>query len=220
MSTWAGTLVETRGRVEFAAIAAKHRIAPGGDVTAWTLVECKTTFANLRPPAFAEALSRELQCAVIAFFVQTTAGVEEVEHWENGKLLRKLQYSQEVGGWITQTGSRQAWEPAYFFDEQEGTAADAKWPSNLDDELTPEELSRYEQARSAKDATTILDLLSGGSIHGIHRVCKELGVSPTAPGARYTPPTNWRPLIIVVAIVLFLIGAVALGALTSPHPHA
>jgi hypothetical protein len=217
MSTWAGAIVETHDRADFAAVAAKYRIAISGDVTPWILVEGETNFASLCPPAFAEALSRELQCTVIAFFLQSTASVEEVEHWDNGKLLRKLQYSHDGGGWLTHSGTPQAWEPKYFFADDEGTREGATWPSNLGDEVTDEEIARYERARAANDATAILDLLSGGSARGIHRLCKHFGVRPDAAGARYTPATSWKPRIILAAIVLFFVGMVLLGALSHPH---
>ncbi len=217
MSTWAGAIVDTRGSSEFATVAAKYRIVVTREVTPWVLVECDTNFASLCPPVFAEALSRELQTTVIAFFLQTAASVEDVEHWEHGKLLRKLQYSQDGGGWITHSGSAQAWEPQYFFADDEGAAGDANWPSNLDEGATDEEIARYGHARAANDATAILDLLSGGSARGIHRLCKQFGVSPDAAGGRYTPPTNWRLRIIVAAIALFFVGLFLLGALTHGH---
>jgi hypothetical protein len=217
MSTWAGAIVETRGRADFAVIAAKYRIAVTSAVSPWILVEGEITFANLCPPIFAEALSRELESTVIAFFVQTTASVEEIEQWENGKLVRKLQYSHDGGGWITHAGAPQAWEPKYFFADEEGTADDAEWPSNLGDEVSDEQVARYDRARAANDAMSILDLLSGGSARGMYRVCEQFGVNPEAAGARYTPPTHWKPRIILAAIVLFLVGMFLLGAVSHPH---
>jgi hypothetical protein len=216
MTTWAGALVETRGRGELAALAARHRIAlvDFDAMAPWLLVQVDVNFANLNVPGFAEELSRELHTNVVGFFLQSTASIEQIEHWQDGRLLRKLEYSGDEGGWIRQQGSPQTWESAYFFEEGEGTNEGETWPNNLRDELTDEELDRYERARDRKDATPIMDLLSGGSPWSIHRLCTHFGVDPDKPGARFTPPTNWKPRLIAAGIVVFLIGAFLLGALT------
>jgi hypothetical protein len=208
MATWVGAIVETRGRADFAEVAAKYRITLAQAPGPWLLVEC----ANLRLAVFAQALSRELGGAVIAFLLQTTASVEEVEHWHNGELMRKFAYSADEGGWLSQQGRQQAWESVYFFAEDETTADDAKWPLNLADELTPEDIARYEQARAARDASSVMDLLSGGSAHSLLRLCHHFGVDPQEPGARYTAPPNWRLRIVVALALLLLAGLAALVA--------
>lgn len=216
MTTWAGALVETRGQADLASIAARHRIAlvDFAATAPWLLVHADVNRASLNPPRFAEELSRELQTTVIGFFLQSTASVEQIEHWEDGRLLRKLEYSGDGGGWITQQGSPQLWESAYFFAEDEGTDEGENWPHNLGDELTDEDLARYERARDQKDATPIMDLLSGGSSWSIHRLCKHFSVDPNKPGARFTPPTNWKPRLILAGIVALFIAMFLLGALT------
>src|SRR5262249_5191529 len=129
---------------------------------------------------------------------------------------RKLEYSGDGGGWITQDGSSQAWEPAYFFGDDEGTGDEEKWPHNLGDELDDEDIARYERAKQQRDASSIMDLLRGGSVWPLHRLCAHLGVDPNTPGARVTaPPTNWRPRLIVLAIIAFLVGMFLLGALSK-----
>src|SRR6187549_1718126 len=107
MVTWAGALVETRGRDDLPALVAKHRIELADyDASApWLLVWSGVNFAHLTPPRFIEALSRELHAQVIGFFLQSTASVEEIQHFGDGKLVRKLEYSHDQGGWITQFGS-------------------------------------------------------------------------------------------------------------------
>ncbi len=213
MTTWAGAIVETRGRADFPALAALHRITVTGAVTPWVLVQGDVTFAALGPPVFAEALSRELQGTVLAFFVQSTASVEQLEHWEKGQLVRKLQYTGDAGGWVTRQGTPQAWESVYFFADDEGTAEDMAWPLNLGDELSDEQLARYERARVAKDASGILDLLQGGSVWQLHRLCEHYGLDPGKPGARYTPPRSWKPWLLAAAVLAFLGGMVLLAAL-------
>jgi hypothetical protein len=213
MATWAGALVKTGGGGDFAAIAVKHRIAIAERVGPWLLVQAD---AGLHPPRLAEDLSRDLQSTVIAFFVQSAASVEQIEHWENGRLLRKLEYSGDGGGWITQDGAPQAWEAAYFFAEDRGTGEGQEWPHNLGDELGEEDIARYERAKKQGDATSIMDLVSGGSAWPLHRLCAHFGVDPDRPGARVTaPPTRWRPRLIVLAILAFLVGMFLLGALSK-----
>jgi hypothetical protein len=209
MATWAGALVKTGGCGDLAAIAANHRITIEKPTTPWLLVQAD---AGLYPPPFAEALSRELKTTIIAFFLQSAASVEQVEHWESGRLVRKLEYSGDGGGWITQEGSPQAWEAAYFFAEDEGTGDAEKWPHNLGDELTDDEIARYERAKQRGDATSIMDLVSGGSAWSIHRLCAHFGVDAAEPGARFSPPTSWRSRLIALAIVAFLVGLVLVGA--------
>jgi hypothetical protein len=215
MATWAGAIVETRGRTDFPAIAAAHRITVTGPVTPWVLVQGSVSFAAPGPPVFAEALSRELQGTVLAFVVQTTASVERLEHWEKGQLVRKLEYAGDAGGWVTRQGTPQAWEGVYFFAEDEGTAEDMAWPLNLGDELSAEQLTRYERARAAKDASGILDLLQGGSLWQLHRLCEHYGLDPSKPGAHHTPPRSWKPWLLAAAVLAFLVGMVLLAAL--PH---
>ncbi|HZI08569.1 MAG TPA: hypothetical protein VEZ71_31420 [Archangium sp.] len=214
MATWAGAIIETRGRADFPALAATHRLTVTGAVTPWVLVRSDVHSTALGPPAFAEALSRELQGTVLAFFIQTTASVERLEHWEKGQLVRKLEYAGDAGGWITQQGTPQAWESVYFFADDEGTAEDMAWPVNLGDELSDEQLARYEHARAAKDASGIMDLLRGGSLWQVHRVCEHFGLDPNQPGAHYRPPLNWKPLLLAVAFLAFVVGMVLLSVLS------
>ncbi|WP_394831579.1 hypothetical protein LVJ94_34205 [Pendulispora rubella] len=217
MATWAGAIVETCGQRDFASITAKYGVTVTGDVTPRLLIEGDLRITRgLGPPIFAEALSRDLQGTVIAFFVQTGASVAQIEHWEKGELVRKLEHweAEDRAGWGTQTGTPQVWEASYFFDDGEGTADDARWPSNLRDELTDDEMARYEHARAMKDASSILDLLSDGSPRSIRRLCLHFGVDPDTPGARYTPPPSWRLRIVVAAVAALFVGAILAAALS------
>lgn len=146
MSTWAGAIVQTGGRSDFPAIAAKYHITVQDGTGPWIGVHGNVNFASLCPPAFAEALSRDLGGTVVAFFVQTTSRVEQVQHWENGCAVRTLTYSGDGGGWVTE-GRPQPWERACFFADGESTSEGATWPSNLGDELSDEDVARYDQAR-------------------------------------------------------------------------
>ena len=52
----------------------------------------------------------------------------------------------------------------------------AEWPYNLGDELTDEQLARYERACAARDASGVMDLLDGGSTMGVQKLCARFGV--------------------------------------------
>jgi hypothetical protein len=215
MATWVGAIVETLGRADFSKIVADHRIAIHGPLTPWVLIETEVKLSSLGLPAFAETLSRELRSSVIGFALQTTASVEQIEHWNDGQLVRKLDYVGDEGGWITQAGKPQEWEREYFFASDESTAEGAKWPLNLGDELTEEERARYHRAKAAGDASSIMDLLTAGSGWGLRRLCGHFGVDPERPAARYTPPPNWKLRIVAIAVAAFLGGMWLLGALSG-----
>jgi hypothetical protein len=209
MSTWAGAIVENRGRADFVDVCALHGITVEGPVTPWVLVECDVGFSSLHPPAFAESLSRALDGAVIAFFMQTAASVEQLEHWDRGRAVRRLTYSGDEGGWIVREGEPRAWEPVFFFGDGEGVGEGEEWPLNLGDELSDEDLARYQRARAARDAGPVLDLLSGGSVWPLFRVCTHLGVDPKHPGGRYRVQRRSRPWLLLLGVAV-LVGALIL----------
>lgn len=212
MATWVGALVETKGRAELAAVLAAHGVTLEGSPGPWVLVQVDG--GVIAPPGFAPHVSRALGGRVIAFAAQTAASVEALQAWDDGALVRALTYSGDEGGWIEQQGTPQDWEGAYFFADREGTREGEAWPLALDDEISDEDLSRFEQARAAKDASTVMDLLHAGSAHGLRRLCAHFGVDPQRPGARVVVPASWKPRLVVAAIVVFLVGMSLLGALT------
>lgn len=214
MSTWVGALVETKQRKDLAPLLAKHGITLSGEAGAWLLVQpTSLRIGHLGPPPMAETLSRELDTRVIAFALQTTASVEELEVWESGRRVRHLACSE--GEWTTFEGAAQAWEGAYFFADGQGVDGEEEWPDNLRDEVTDEELARYRKARKKRDASTVMDMLLGGSADGLLRLCVHLGVDPDEPGAGYDLPKSHNPRLVVAAIVVFLIGMFVLGMLTG-----
>ena len=215
MTTWTGAIVETKDRADLTAVLARHRITLKGGPAPWTLVHGNVNLASLRPPAFAETLSRQLHATVVGFFLQSTASVEEIEHWEDGKLLRKLAYTGDGGGWVAREGTPQGWEGAYFFPAKTYAVDGSVWPPNLRDELTDDDLARYGHARASRDPSTIMDLLFGGSPDAIGRLIRYFGVDPSRPGAIYVPPTNWKPWAIAAAVVTVFLGAILSAVLTS-----
>jgi hypothetical protein len=160
-------------------------------------------------------MSRELQTSVVAFFIQTAASNERVEHWEQGRLVRELEYAGDGGGWIAQSGTPQRWESSWFFSEDESTAEGSPWPLNLREDISEDDIRRYERARAAGDVTQVISLLVGGSTSSVERMCRFFGVDPRSPGARYRSSTSWRLRLVASAVILFLVGAFVLGALSS-----
>jgi hypothetical protein len=215
MATWIGAIIDGAPPAARRAAAERHRIVLEADDQPRLLVHAEARLGALGPPPFARAISEELGCTVVAFAVQTAASVEEIEQWESGRLVRKLQYCADQGGWITREGEPQPWESTYFFADDEGTEDGKPWPSNLGDEISDEDIARYDRARAARDASSIMDLLSGGSTRAIERLCRFFGVDPRRPGGAHRPPTNWKPRIVVAAIVLALVGAFILGIVTG-----
>lgn len=216
MATWAGAIVRVEDPARFVEVATRHRVAVSAATPPWVLIAGDPQLRSLGPPAFAEALSRELQTSVVAFFVQTAASNERVEHWDQGRLVRELEFAGDNGGWIAQSGTPQPWEPSLFFSEEESTVEGARWPLNLREDISEDDIRRYERAKAVGDATQVMDLLVGGSTWSVERVCRFFGVDPRSPGARYSSPTNWKLRLIVAAVILLLVGSFVLGALTKP----
>lgn len=173
--------------------------------------------ASLNPPLVAESLSREMDGRVIAFFLQSNASVEEIVCFDSGARVRRLAYSSDEGGWLHRDGEAQDWEPSYFFNDAHGTGAGEQWPYNLGDELSEEDIARYEEARAMGTAEPILDLIEVGSGHGLLRVIDRFGV--TEPHAIYRPPANqhfrWKAWACLALLVAFFVGAFLLGAAST-----
>lgn len=208
MSTWQGALVRMEHGDRFRELAGRYRIVVTDTSGPWVLVGVPPQLGKLGPPPFAQSLSNELNTTVIAFFVQTTVSDERIEHWQSGRLVRELEYYMDGGGWIAQSGEPQEWEGAYFFSKNEGTGPNDEWPSNLGDEVSEDDIGRYEEARSKRTAGPVMDLLMGGDVM---RLCKFYGVDIAHPGAQYTPAKNWRVLGLVLFTVALFVGALVLG---------
>lgn len=181
-----------------------HRQASCG----WAFVESIPQWGNLGALAFSKELSLALKTEVIDIALQTTASFEEVIHWDQGKLRRKLVYAGDGDGWVTSEGDPQEWEPAYFFAEDEGTSEGETWPSNLADDVSDEDVARYNKAKASGDASSVLELLWGGSVW---RIFEYYGVNFSAPVASFCPPPSRRLGFWVASLVVLMVGAVVLG---------
>jgi len=215
VATWAGAIIDGASVEELSSIAERFRLDVAPDATSPVLVHAAVGYGSFQAPSFAQELSRELGCQVIGFVLQTTASVEEVEHWQDGHLVRRLVYSADAGGWLTREGVPQAWETVYFFPPGDDASSDEKWPGNLYEEISDEDLQRYRQARAARDASSVLDLLTGGSADALERLCRHFGVDPDRPSATYQPPKNYKPMAALLLVVLVLVLGAVLGALTA-----
>lgn len=185
MSTWLGTIVATNGIPEFWQVSAKHGVQQTSEgVAPFALIECEVGFDFQASIRLAEALSRDLATMAIGFVVQTTSDVHEVHSFVNGTCVRRLAYSRDEGGWIGVEGEPQFWECRYFFDESSTTDGDT-WPDMLFDELSDDETMRYEAAKRAGDAMSVLPLLHPSSTAPMLRLCDSLGISGDQPAGRW-----------------------------------
>jgi hypothetical protein len=193
VTTWIAAIVETRDLPDFWATASRHGVVPlSQGVPKHVLIDCGAGFDFHAPVQLAEALSRDTGGMAIGFLVQTNADVHELHAYQAGALVRRLQYSRDYGGWQAPEGSTQAWERAYFFDDQRTT--DGQWPSLLDDEATDDDVARYEAAKRDGDASPILDLIRPSSTIPMRRVCAFFGLTPEEPAARWKKPSFWSGL--------------------------
>jgi hypothetical protein len=132
-------------------------------------------------------MSRDLGTTAIGFVVQTAADVHEVHAFSKGTAIRHLAYSRDNEGWVRIEGTPQPWERAYFFDDAASTASDAvgQWPDMLWDEISEQDVARYEAARRQGDASSVMDLMHPSSTAPMHRVCSAFDVRPDRPQARW-----------------------------------
>ncbi|MBI5478576.1 MAG: hypothetical protein HY906_06975 [Deltaproteobacteria bacterium] len=194
MSTWVAAVVETAGRADFWEIARNHGVqATIADVPKYALIECDAGFDFQASVRLAEALSRDLGTTSLGFVVQTNADVHELHAFSSGPAVRRLAYSRDSGGWLQVEGTAQPWERAYFFDEAGSTKTDdsGRWPDMLWDDLSDEDLARYEAAKAAGDPATVMDWMHPSSTAPMHRVCGFLGIHADRPAGSWRKPSLW-----------------------------
>lgn len=196
MATWLGVIVETRGRVDFWERAAAHDVrALRSDVPAHALIVCNHIDWE-QPLRLAEVLSRETEGMAIGFAIQTASDVHVHHVYECGERVRQLDYSRDEDGWLVAEGPVQPWERHYFFDPDGSTTdPNAPWPDMLDDELTDEEIARYEAARASGDPSNVMELLNPSSTFPMARVCEFFGVKPDEPAGEWNRRSFWSRLL-------------------------
>ncbi len=199
MATWVALIVETRGRTDFWALAARHGVqpkSPDASVPSHALIDCPAGGDWELPLRLAESLSRELSGYALGFAIQTNSDVHVHHAFASGERVRRLDYSRDEGGWTAVEGRVQPWERLYFFDPQGSTTDEgAPWPDMLDDELTDEELARYEEARRSGDPSRAMELFNPSSTFPMIRVCESFGLKPDAPTGEWRKPSGfWKRL--------------------------
>jgi len=175
-------------------VAAKHGVQLVVEtVPPFVLIECKAGFDFRASIRLAEALSRDLATMAIGFVVQTNSDVHEMHTFIDGSCVRRLGYSRDEGGWIDVEGEPQSWERTYFFDER-STADGDTWPDMLSDEISDDDLKRYEAAKRAGDASQVLSLLNPSSTAPMSRVCESFGLKGDQPAGRWKKRSFWSRL--------------------------
>jgi hypothetical protein len=186
VGSWVATIVDTQNRADFWDVARAHGITPSTTtVPPRALIDCDIDFdASTR---LAQTLSAQLQTFAVGLIMQTSSDVHGVRAFDRGTLVRRIDYSRDEGGWRDLVGAPQLWESPLFFDGPLELSGNARWPDVLDDDVTDDDIARYNAALALRDASTVMDLVHAtGS--GIHRVATALGVTPTEPHARWHRP--------------------------------
>lgn len=192
MSTWLGAIIETAGRADFWNIARKHGVEPATqEVRKHALISCNAGFDFAASMRLAEAMSRDLGSMALGFAVQTSVDVHDVRALRSGTLIRRLTYARDNDGWLHVDGTPQAWERAYFFEDAASTAdgQDNLWPDMLEDDISDEDIARFEAAKRAGDASSIMSLLHPSSTGAIDRVCTFFDVSTNRPDGYWKKPS-------------------------------
>ena len=163
------------------------------------LVVHQPALGHLAVPKYAQALSADLSCDVIAVSIQTTASCETVEHWRNGERIRCLSGSE--GKFDLIEGTSQAWEPCYFFYK------------NAEDYIEDEEeLVRFRAAIAENNPSKVLDLVYVGSMNGIAALLEAKGLSLEHPHATAIPKSKslkWLWLGIGALVAAFIASALS-----------
>lgn len=212
MGTLQGALVHVTDSEAFNREMEAYGVAVHRPASGWVFVESAAQLGNLGPLVFSKELSSALKTEIIDIAIQTTASVEEIIHWDTGELRRKLLFEGDGDGWVTQEGQPQEWESSYFFSDDEGTAKGEEWPRTLPDEVSEEDIARYNAAKATGDASRILDLLWEGSVE---RIFEHYGVDFGSPVATYSPSRAGQPGVWVAAFFFLMIAAIVVGAISK-----
>lgn len=199
MATLIGAIVETKAQPSLRAYGEAQgivweRLAEEGGVPPFVWIRVSPRIHHLGLPAFAEGLSRDLGTMVLAFAVQTAGGSAEVGEWVAGESQRYLAYEGDAGGWTKLQGAPRSWEKTLFFDPESSAAPgdEQPWPDTLEDEISDEDMARFEAAREAGRPDQILELLYLDSVWPFMRLLESYGLDDQNPEGVWHPPRRKR----------------------------
>jgi hypothetical protein len=188
MSSWVAAIVKMPGGA-WTKLRAHHVESTSSAVKPWVLIDGRGRFGTIE--AFGENVARDLGSDVIAISAQTNADAYGIWHFRGDERARVLVYSRDYGGWLTDEGATQDWERTFFFDERATTSDSddgSRWPDNLYDEMSDEDLARYEAAKKDGDARSILGLIHPSSLTPFARLCRHFDLELQKPSAIWNPP--------------------------------
>lgn len=199
MATLIGAIVETKAQSSLRILGESHGIvweslADEEEVPPYVWVSVTPRIRHLGLPIFVEGLSRELGTMVLAFAVQTAGSNSEVAEYVAGESQRHLAYEGEAGGWTRVEGAPRPWEATLFFRPGSSPALDdgSSWPDTLEDEISDEDVARFEAARVAGRPDQVLDLLHLESVWPFMRLFERYGLDFQNPEGSWQPPRRQR----------------------------
>lgn len=196
MSTWIAAIIASEGRADFWSRVRNHGVHPvEPTVPKHVLVECDAGFQFHASIDLAALLSRELRTSSLGFIAQTTADVYEIEAFEAGRRVRRLAYSRDGGGWLEVLGAPQQWEPVFFFGDGSTRHAEGQVPDLVDDDVSEDDLIRYEQAKRTGDPKPVMDLIHPSSLSPLYRLCGYFDVDPQHPTATWRRASWWSRVL-------------------------
>ena len=68
------------------------------------------------------------------------------------------------------------------------------WPDMLADDISDDDISRYEHAKRAGDPTSVMALLRPSSMSPMLRVCEFFEINPDKPSGTWRKPPFWSRL--------------------------
>jgi hypothetical protein len=195
VATWIAAIVASGGRPDFWDVLQTHGVHPvQPTVPEHALIDCGAASQFRASIDLAAALSRELRTDSIGFFAQTSADVYEIEAFEDGRRVRRLAYSRDYGGWLEVLGAPQKWEPAFFFGDRAETPH-VEHPEMLSEEVSEDDVVRYEQARRTGDPGPVIDLLHPSSLAPLYRLCRHFDTDPRHAVATWRRASLWSRVL-------------------------
>lgn len=186
MSSWVAAIVKMPSDA-YGKLHTHHVESTSSAVKPWLLIDCKDQLGKVE--TFGEVLARDLDSDVLAIVAQTNADAYGIWHFHSDRRVRAIEFSRDSGGWLVDDGDTQDWERALFFDPRSSTKDDDQpWPDTLPDDISDEDLARYEVAKKKGDSRSIQNLLHLHSLAPFERLCRHFDLEWNKPSAIWHPP--------------------------------